>query len=586
MPAPTLFPSTVGPAITATTRPRPTRDAPLRSSPTRSTPLSPPANTATPAAALIGRDLTKSYAGVLVLDGIDLVASAGRRVGVIGENGAGKSTLLRLLAGVEQPDAGTVLRPADSAYLAQEPVLTGTISDVLTQALAPLHRAVAEVERLGALLADESIGRAGQCVADAYAEALEWAELHDAWDADRRAEQAAERLGLASISPERPVDELSGGERTRLALATMIAARPACVLLDEPTNHLDDAALELLEDFLVGLPGIVVAASHDRFFLDRVCTELLDLDPSALGTDGSAGRRYSYGRAGGFTAYLAGKADTRRRWEHQFAAEQAQIADLRAAAAIDTTWIAHNRGPRDNDKFIYSFKGGNVERALARRVHDAQRRLAVAERRQVARPPDPLAFRQPVGIAAAEDAESAVHLRELQVPGRVSVPRLDVPTGGRLLLTGPNGSGKSSLLAVLAGRLRPSTGVVRVTAIRIGLLDQDVTFDDPGLSARSTFARAVGPESADLLGTFGLLRPRELETPVGALSVGQRRRLALAILVCTAPDLVLLDEPTNHISLALAAELEEAIGTSAGTVIVATHDRWFRRRWDGPVYAA
>ena len=194
------------------------------------------------------------------------------------------------------------------------------------------------------------------------------------------------------------MQSLSGGERSRLALAAMITTRPGCVLLDEPTNHLDDAAMDLLEDFLSGLPGIVVAASHDRVFLDRIATEIVDLDPTAFGTDGRGGRRYG----GGFTQYR----DTRRPraggGRLTYAAQQTEIAELRDAARIDTSSIAHNRGPRDNDKFIYSFKGGKVDRALARRVHDAQRRLAIAERTQVPRPPRQLVFRGQLSGAAAE----------------------------------------------------------------------------------------------------------------------------------------------------------------------------------------
>jgi macrolide transport system ATP-binding/permease protein len=527
--------------------------------------------------AVLANDVTKSYAGRTVLHGIDLRAAPGHRVGVVGENGAGKSTLLRLLAGLETPDSGTIERPADFGYLPQEPEMAGTVAQVLADALAPLRRAVLRVETLSAAMVHNAAAAAE------YARVLEWAELHDAWDADRRTELAADRLGVSGIEPDRPVQSLSGGERSRLALAAMITTRPGCVLLDEPTNHLDDAAMDLLEEFLSGLPGIVVAASHDRVFLDRIATEIVDLDPTAFGTDGRGGRRYG----GGFSQYREHKAAARRRWE---------ITRLLDATRIDNSSIAHNRGPRDNDKFIYSFKGGKVDRAVARRVHDAQRRLAIAERTQVRRPPRPLVFRGRLTGAAAElnPPEMSIRVSDLLVAGRVSVPLLDVRSGERLLLTGPNGSGKSSLLAVLAGRLRPSSGSVRVSAGRIGLLEQDVVFDDPNASALTTFTAAIGaadanddPDdaAADQLTALGLLGPREIGAPVGTLSVGQRRRLALAILVANSPDLVLLDEPTNHISLALAAELEEALGTSPGTVVVASHDRWLRRRWQGPAHA-
>jgi macrolide transport system ATP-binding/permease protein len=372
----------------------------------------------------------------------------------------------------------------------------------------------------------------------------------------------------------------------------MIVTRSGCVLLDEPTNHLDDSAMEMLEEFLIGLPGVVIAASHDRVFLDRVCTGIIDLDPTALGTDGLGGRRFSVGRssggdsaetAGGFSQYLQHKARTRARWERIHAEQQDEIAALRRASAIDNTSVAHNRGPRDNDKFIYNFKGSKVDRAVARRVHNAQRRLAIAERDQVRRPPAPLEFRADLGATRDEElvGQNLIEVRDLDIPGRVNLARLDVPAGDNLLLTGANGSGKSSLLWVLCGRLAPISGTVAVRARRVGLLQQDVTFDDPDASAMLTFERAVGLDTASSLTSLGLLPPREIAAPVGTLSVGQRRRLALAILVAYSPDLLLLDEPTNHISLTLASELEEALGRTTGTVVVASHDRWLRRRWTG-----
>ena len=183
-------------------------------------------------------------------------------------------------------------------------------------------------------------------------------------------------------------------------------------------------------------------------------------------------------------------------------------------------------------------------------------------------------------------------IRALCVPGRVRLAELDLPTGGRLLVTGGNGSGKSSLLALLDGRLRAGSGSVHVTARRVATLVQDVTFAVPTRSARETFAVALGYAEAERhpLSDLGLMHGRDLDRADGDLSVGQRRRVALAIAVAQAPDLLLLDEPTNHISLALATELEEAIlapagstgpASHSGTVVVATHDRWLRRRWSG-----
>jgi macrolide transport system ATP-binding/permease protein len=525
-------------------------------------------------APLVVTGLSVTYPDRSVLTGVDLLAQPGRRIGLVGENGAGKSTLLRAVAGrlpAQARTSGTIQAPADLVLLGQEPPYRdgACVGEVLAMTLAPLRTAVADVERLA--------GGVGTPAGDAaYERALELALAHDAWDADRRAALAAQRLGLEALAPDRPVGTLSGGQRTRLALATIMTTRPSCLLLDEPTNHLDDDAIEVLTDFLRDLPGVVVLASHDRVLLDDACTDLVDLDAGALGTDGSGGRRFG----GGWSAYEAARADARRRWEETYAVQQEEIARLRAATRIGTGAIAHDRGPTDGDKFVYSFKGGRVEATLARRKRDAQRRLDVAEREQVRKPRPPLAFRG--GLTAAASGR-LVQVRDVEVDRRLRIGRLDLAAGEHLLLTGANGSGKSTLLGVLSGRLPATRGRVEVTARRVRELTQDPQVGDPARSAQATYDAAVrdldGPPS---LRELGLLHPRDLRTPVGALSVGQRRRLQLAVAIAAAPDLLLLDEPTNHVSLALAGELEEALASAPGGVVLASHDRWLRRRWTGP----
>ena len=520
------------------------------------------------------RDLTVAYGSRTVLDGIDLLAQPGRRIGLIGENGAGKSTLLRAIHGTLPSHAqviGTVEAPAERAFLTQEAPFgdKATIADVLATTLQPLREAVTTVERLADRLDDQQH-------AEAYAAALEHAITHDAWDADRRALVAAEQLGLDRLDHGRTVGSLSGGQRTRLALATLMTVRPTCLLLDEPTNHLDDEAITLLVGFLRDLPGVVLLTSHDRVLLDEVCTDLYDLDPVGPGTDGRGGRRYG----GGWTAYAEERAAARRRWEETYAAQQQELDQLRAATRIDNSAIAHNRGPTDNDKFIYYGKGQKVDRTLARRKRDAERRLEEAERTQVRKPPAPL--RLSTGLAGASAAGRVITVRDLEVAGRLHLPALDVDAG-RLLVTGPNGSGKSTLLGALSGRIAPTAGTIQVAARRVVELTQDPHFADAGASAAATYEAAVGADLAQRrpLRSLGLLHPREHAKPVALLSVGQRRRLALAIAVATEPDLLLLDEPTNHLSLSLVTELEEAIGATPGTVVVASHDRWLRRRWEG-----
>jgi len=524
-------------------------------------------------------DLSVSFRSGPVLSGIDLIAQPARRLALVGENGSGKSTLLRAVAGrlpAYAQVSGTVQAPADLVYVAQEPPFRDdeTIAQVLASTLRPLREAVAQVEALAARL-DEAE------VATRYAEVLDWAIAHDAWDADRRAALAADRLGLAALDQTRLIGSLSGGQRTRLALATAITRRPEALLLDEPTNHLDDAAIEVLADFLRDLPGVVLMASHDRVFLDEVATDLYDLDPTAFGTDGLGGRRFG----GGWSEYAEARRAARARWEETYALQQEEIKALRAATRIGADAIAHNRGPRDNDKFIYGFKGANVDRALARRKKDAVRRLDDAEAAQVRKPRPPLTFRS--DLTATAGVGRAVVVRRLEVAGRLSVPVLDLGAGDHLLVTGANGSGKSTLLGVLSGRIAPTSGEVGVHARRVAELRQDPDFPDLRETPAARYLAVLGAARAEELPlrALGLIHPRDLTRPLGALSVGQRRRLDLALAIGRGPDLLLLDEPTNHLSLTLAGELEEAIGASSGSVVVASHDRWLRRRWAGATLA-
>ncbi|MFJ1792565.1 ABC-F family ATP-binding cassette domain-containing protein [Kitasatospora griseola] len=530
--------------------------------------------------ALIAHDLVRALDGRRVLDGLSLTAAPGRRLGLIGENGCGKSTLLRLLAGVDEPDAGSVDRPADLGYLHQEIPFDAatTVAAVLDDALREARADLAALDRLGVELAALPDGdpRLPDLLA-AYGARLEQAQDREAWDADRRAALLLDGLGLAAVAPQRSLGSLSGGQRGRLALAALLVRRPAAVLLDEPTNHLDDGAAAFLEEQLRSLPGTVVVASHDRAFLDAVCTDLLDLDPAADGP-------VRFG--GGYRAYLDAKRARRHRWERRFADEQRELAELRRSVEVTAHRVAPDRGPTDNEKMGYGHRAGRVQQQISRRVRDAAGRLADLERRQAPEPPAPLRF-APDALATGPEQEVPdllVTLHRLRVPGRLALDDLDVAADERLLVTGGNGTGKSTLLAVLAGRLDATGRVHRRPGLTVGLLTQDTAFERPDRTARDTYGLALGPDRAERvpLASLGLLAAADLDRPVGALSVGQRRRLALALLVARPPQLLLLDEPTNHLSPVLCDELEEAMGAKGpGAIVVAAHDRWLRRRWQG-----
>lgn len=561
--------------------------------------------------------LSVAFGDRRVLSDLGFAVSAGRRLGLIGENGAGKSTLLRVLAarpvgpdGGDEPLSGAVVsgrvsRPRRTGILVQELpfALDDRVDDVLESAVAEVRAIERELDAAArALAAAEHDARLASDAAERYAAALEAAERADVWSVDRRRDELLDGLGLSRLGRARRIAELSGGQRSRFALAALLLSSPDALLLDEPTNHLDDDAAAFLEARLREWRGPVVFASHDREFLDRVATGLMDLDPGRSGGSALAqacgGRRGEGARdevlaasvgtvfGGSFSEYLAVRADERARWERQHEAEQAELRRLRAAVAESARSVAHGRAPTDNDKFLKHFKREGVEQAVSRRVRNAEVRLGELERTQVARPPAPLSF---AGIPSGShvlDHESGLllQLADVAVDGRLELGGLRVAPAMRLLVTGANGAGKSTLLALLAGRIAPDRGVVhRRRGLRVGLLEQDVRFAEPDASPRAIYGRVLGERRAERvpLAGLGLVAPRDLDRPVGRLSVGQQRRLALALVIAAPPHVFLLDEPTNHLSLALAGELEAALGGYPGAVIIASHDRWLRRRWEG-----
>ena len=539
-------------------------------------------------AMLVASDLSKSYEGRTVLAHVDLAVDPGQRVGLVGENGVGKSTLLRLLAGLEDPDSGATARPARLGYLHQEPPFArdAVVGDLLAEALADVRALTEELEAAAAgvdALADDA-------AQDRYAAALARAELAEVWDADIRVARTLAGLDLAGLDRERRIAHMSGGQRTRLGLAALLIRQPEALILDEPTNHLDDAAAEFLAGALRALPGAVLFASHDRVFLQEIATAIVDHDPTREAS--AAGRTAATWYGGGYRDYLTAKAKERRAWETQYAAEQEELAALRTSVRVGARQVSHERDMTDNNKMGYKNRGERVEGQVSRRVRNARTRLETLEAAQVPRPPVPLRFEPPRGRALptpGPDAAAPVVLevRRGVVHGRLDLlaagqGKLRVHAGGRLLITGTNGSGKSTLLHVLAGDLALTSGTVRrADDVQIALLEQDLHLHGEQRTPRELLTLMAGPTAGDRVRDFGLVAERDLDRAIGDLSVGQRRRVVLAMIVMHSPDVLLLDEPTNHLSLTLAEELMDALDAWPGAVVVASHDRWLRRRWRG-----
>ena len=539
--------------------------------------------------------ISRSFPDRRVLTDVSLVVSGGEIAALVGENGSGKTTLLRIAAGVDAPDSGSVAVPGAVGLCHQEPPfpLTWTIAEVLAAATSPVRALAAAVERDSQALAEDEPGADVRLAA-----AIEAADRHHAWELDHRIDRIVAGLGLVGVAQHRQVCGLSGGQVARLSLAWLLLRSPDTLLLDEPTNHLDDAGADLLADLLRDWSVPVLIASHDRAFINDVATTIVDLDPTPLRYASVAHDVDSPGSGFGltrFTGSLAGYLEFRReereRWGRQFRDEQAELKRLRARVKEDQRVGHPERGPRTEGRSSKKFYADRNAKVVARRVNDAATALEQLEARQVRRPPARLRFKG-FGDAGARSLEGRgsrqvgpiLTATDVAVAGRLAPVSLSLTGGSRLLVTGANGSGKSTLLDVLAGRLTPSAGsLTHPRRLRVGLLSQEPLVSATQLSVREAYRSAGGETVAATgpLATCGVLAARDLDRPVAALSVGQRRRLDLAVVLADPPDVMLLAEPPNHLSVLLVSELEVALPGYPGAVVVASHDRWLRVGWTG-----
>lgn len=515
------------------------------------------------------------FADRLVLDRIDLVVGPTDRLAVIGDNGAGKSTLLDLLAGSLAPTSGEVRidLPGGIAHARQNPVFAegATVADAIDELLGDLRALERELGHAYDLLAAVTPSeRAQQMTAVALLQ--DRFESRGGYEVDHRIDTALEQLGLGGLDRARPVAALSGGERARLALAVALSSGAELLLLDEPTNDLDDRALTWLEERLAAHRGALVVVTHDRDFLDRFAKAVAQVEDGRI-------RRYGDGYAGFLRAREAERRAAAARHE-EWKAEVARTEALLAANAFRLQSIPRKL---ELDGFGHgAFRARSRDHGAVGRIRMAKERLSRLRENSCPAPPEPLRF-----VVAAEDRAPlddpllTLDAVSLRAPGRrLDVSQWTIEAGSRWLMTGPNGAGKTTLLRLLAGELLPASGtLVRGDGLRIAFLRQEVDARLRG-SAVEVFAARTGTppvDAQDALLAHGLFRGSEVERDVRALSVGQRRRLDLAVALASPFDLLLLDEPTNHLDPELVEQLEGALVDHPAAVVTVTHDRRWRR---------
>jgi ATPase subunit of ABC transporter with duplicated ATPase domains len=495
--------------------------------------------------------VSKFHGANVVLADVDLVVPPRARIGVVGPNGVGKSTLLRVLAGLEQPDAGAVSTAAVVGYVPQE--RDAHPGETVRAYLARRTGVGAAEERMDALaarLADEPE------LADAYADAVDEFLARGGEDFDARAQALLPELPLA-----RGLATLSGGEAARAALASILLARVDALLLDEPTNDLDFDGLARLERFLTEFPGAAVIISHDRAFLDRVVTRVVELDEWTHGAT-------EY--AGGWSEYELERARRRERHYRRFDAYETEKERIEEQGRRMRQWEERGYGQGRKKK-----KTKDVRKAY-------EKKLATLER--VEKPYEPWQLR--LGLAAASRSGDVVARLEDAVVERgtfrLGPITLEIAWGDRLAIVGANGSGKSTLLDALLGRIPLAAGTRRVGAgVVLGELEQGRGRFDGGTPLLDAFVDASALRAEDgrtLLAKFGLGADDVLRAGA-SLSPGERTRATVALLSARGVNCLVLDEPTNHLDVEAIEELERALAGYDGTVLLVTHDRVFLDRF-------
>jgi ATPase subunit of ABC transporter with duplicated ATPase domains len=527
--------------------------------------------------------VSKSYGPKQVLTDVSFTISQGERFALIGENGSGKTTLARLMMGLESPDSGevTISPQSQIGYLPQETMNTFhehlSTQEFLLESqggLKSLSQRMSELENLMTQPLDAT---------ELERFTAEWDALYHAfvarggYDTHERTQDCLKALNLQHLSPNRPLAQLSEGEKRRVHLASLLLKTPNLLILDEPTNHLDRQALEWLENFLSHFRGAVLLISHDRHFLNQVATGMIELSPHT--------HQFAF-YPGNYDDYLSAKQKELSRHLEAFEKQREEISELKSFLKEQTFSSRKIGSSKDSNKIAYDRRGERHMNGKRKAISQAKQQVESLEAERLVHPIPKdykgIIFQPKKSLEGAYGV--ILESINIEIDGTLLMEQFSASAypGERVILSGPNGSGKSTLLRLLATRQLPKKGKIQfASTANLGFLPQAAIIEGEHFTLLEYLQKKFSLPEHELrsqLHQIALIEDCFINQSIVTLSLGQKRRLQLLTLMLEQPNILLLDEPTNHLAPHLIDQLEEALLSFSVIAIVATHDRRFAGR--------